>query len=232
MSIKHRLLLILLSAAPCLVHAASFYVEPRVSWLKFSGTPNIGDRGWSIQADEPDVAPTLAVGYELTPHVRLELRATNIGTLNHRKLAPSSAIFPGDEVSLPYVRPYEFHQSTKLYTLAVPLRLAEHKRLAVSLTPLLVAEDSVIEVADYIYLGNPVLIQASSASSFVWPTPLVPGNNRRVLRREDGLALRAGAEIALRYAINDQFGVTAHCNWMSLRSANTLSYGAGVELRF
>lgn len=231
MTIKSSLFALLVSATATATSAA-VYVEPRVSWLDISGTPNIGDRGWTAQADEPDVVPTLVVGYELSPRVCLELRYTSVGTIDHRKFAPSSAIFPGDEVYLPYVRPYEFHQRTQLYTIAVPIRMAEHKRVTVTLTPLIVAEDSEIEVADYVYLDLPVTIQASDASVSTWPYPFAPGNNRRVLRREDGIKLRAGAEIAVRYAVTPTLAVTAHCSWLNLRSADLFTYGPGLEFRF
>lgn len=231
MSIKLRFLLVLLLAAPCLGHAA-FYVEPRVSWLNFSGTPNIGDLGWVAQADEPDVAPTLALGYEISPRFRMELRYTSVGTFDYRKFAPSSAIFPGDQISLPYVRPYEYHQRTQLYTVALPIRLFENKQLSLALTPLAVVDDSEIEIADYVYLGLPVTIQTADAGSYIWPAPFAPGNSRRVLRTENSLHLRAGAELTLRYACTDKLALTAHCNWSSLRTVDLLSYGAGVEFRF
>lgn len=232
MTIKLRLLSLVLLAAPCLAPAASFYVEPRVSWLKLSGTPNIGDSGWVYQADEPDVAPTIALGYEISPRVRVELRYTTVGKFNYRKFAPSSAIFPGDQVSLPYVRPYEYSQRTRLYTVALPFRVFEQKRFSVSLTPQLIADDSTVEVADYIYLGLPVTILATDVSTYLFPPSFVPGNNRRVLRHEDGMKLRAGAELQLRYACTDRFGITAHANWTSLRTVDLFTYGAGVEFRF
>jgi len=231
MSIKLRFLCLLLSAAPCLTHAA-FYVEPRVSWLNFSGTPNIGDLGWVAQADEPDIAPTLALGYEISPRIRLELRYTSVGKFDYHKFAPSSAIFPGDQISLPYVRPYEYHQRTQLYTLALPIRLMESKRFAVALTPLAIADDTEVEIADYVYLGLPVTIQTADVGSYLWPAPFAPGNNRRVLRREDGTHLRAGAELTLRYTCTEKLAVTAHCNWANLRTTDLLSYGAGLEFRF
>lgn len=231
MPIKQRLLLLSLLLAPCLAHAA-FYLEPRVSWLKFSGTPNIGDRGWVARSDEPEVVPTLAVGYELSPRLRLELRYTPLGDFTSYRFAPSAAIFPGDEVSLPYVRPYEYRQRTDLYTVALPIRMLDHKRLAVSVTPLLIADDSDVEVADYVYYNLPVILDRADAGAFIWPGPTVPATNRRVLRHSDKVNLRLGGELALRYSCTDKLALTAHCNWSNLRTADLLAFGGGVEFRF
>lgn len=231
MRIKQHLLLLSLLLAPCLAHAA-FYVEPRISWLNFTGTPNIGDRGWVARSDEPDNAPTLALGCELSPRVRLELRYTSLGDFTSYRFAPSAAIFPGDEISLPYVRPYEYRQRTNLYTVALPIRILDQKRLAVSVTPLVIADDSDVEVADYVYYTTPVILDRADAGAYIWPGPTVPALNRRVLRHSDKTALRVGGELALRYACTDKVALTAHCNWSNLRTGDLLSYGAGLEFRF
>jgi hypothetical protein len=216
---KNKLILLSLALLlPCSAGAA-IYVEPRMSFLDIKGTPSIGDIGQVTRSDTPEVAPGIGVGYELASRVKLELRFTYLGTIELRKFSPIYSIFPPGpaDAVLTVIRPYEYKETSRLFSLAVPVTVVKTGRVSLALTPLLHAHDSNIELVDlFTVLENGLSV--------------VPG--RHVIRRENDAVIRPGGELAFDFAFDRHLTFSLHYSYSELKTFNAHLVGGGLRWRF
>jgi len=209
-----KLLLLLLTTLP-LSAQSTFYVAPRVSALNITSNPNIGDTGRTVADDLPEAAYGLAVGWNVSPRISIEIRYTGYDDLTALKISPHWQIFPSGEVLLPVERKYEFGAHTKLWSLASPIRLTQDDRLSLFFTPLLQWEDTTVTLTD--------IIDAMPVGALPQRVP--------ILQRSEN-HLRLGAELALNYEIGKNGFLLLHYTYSPLETYDAHLLGAGVGLRF
>lgn len=212
MNTKIKLIPLLATLLVCAAHSA-VYVDLRVSHQSVDGTPAIGDIGAKISEDLPGAAVGVAIGTHLTPRISAELRFTDLGNLSVDKVSPNWTIFPPGEVVLPAQRYYRYGQSTRLYTLALPVKLFEKDRMTISVAPLLQLEHSTITIDD-LYFAN-----------------RLPQAPVRYLET-DRTKVRPGAELGFGYRATDKVRLSLNYSYSSLHAYDVHLLGAGLGLAF
>lgn len=193
--------------------SAAVYIDVSAAKLEISGTPNIGDVGKKLSDDLPSNAFTLAVGYEFTPRVALEARFTSLGDTHVAKVAPSTAIFPG-EVGATVLTYYYYDQSTDLYTVALPIKLVDRGAFSLSVAPLLHLEHSKF------------VFRNSGVNTLLLPGPLP------IIYRDTRTELRLGGELKLAYRFNENIGAHVYYSYSALEAYDAHLVGAGLDFRF
>lgn len=198
---------------------AGVYIDARVSHLAVSGTPEIGDIGRTLDEDFSSVAYSLAVGTKLTSRLNAEVRFTDLGDLDVLKVSPIWTIMPPiPEVILPVERYYRYRQTTRLYSLALPVHVWEHKQLSLVLTPLLSVEQSRVTLDD-------LFINAQTAGL------LLPYPQPRVLDT-DRTKVRVGTEATLAYRPGNDLQLSLTYSYHSLEAYDAHLLGAGLGWNF
>lgn len=218
MTIKTNLLLLTLLVTP-LVGRATFYLEPRVSYLSISGTPNIGDIGRKRSEDISRASPSIAVGYEISPRFNLEFRYTRLGEVVINKSSATRSIFPGGEVILPATRDYKFAQDSDLVGLAMPWRLGAQERLAFFVTPIVQLEVSEIKLTEEVFDATP-----TSGSG--------PGPRTELILKRSKTSFNVAAEFAAHYAISDRISARLSYTFSPLKNFQAHLFGFGVGAKF
>ena len=197
---------------------AALYVDARVSHLEIDGTPNVGDIGRTLDRDDSAAVFSLAVGTKLTDRLRAEVRFTDLGEQNLLKVSPYWAILPpGGEVVLPAQRYYRYRESTRLYSLALPIDVVKRDRFSLVITPVLSVEQSRIEIDD-LYLN-------------VQTTGLTVPSPTRFLT-DDRTEVRPGGDLTFGYQATEKLRLTFTYTYLSLRAYDAHLLGAGVVLTF
>lgn len=204
----------LLTLGTAATASAAVYVDVRASRLELSGTPNIGDIGATISEDRPSSAITLAIGYDLTSRLALELRYSRVGDAHIDKVAPTASAFPTNDPTAQVQTFYRFDQTTELYTLALPIKLVEKGDLSVSVAPLLHLERS-----DFTFTNTGV-------NTLLLPGPLP------VIYRDSRTPVHLGAEVKLAYRLTPHVGASLHYNYSALEAYDAHLFGAGLDFRF
>ena len=218
MTIKTNLLLLTLLVTP-LVGRATLYLEPRVSYLSISGTPNIGDIGRKVSEDISRASPGIAVGYEISPRLNVEFRYTRLGEMTINKVSSTRSIFPGQEVILPATRNYKFTQDSDLVGLAMPWRLGAKERLAFFVTPIVQIEFSEIKLTEEVFDATP-----TSGSG--------PGPRTELILKRSKSTLNVAAEFAAHYEINERLFARVSYTFSPLKNFQAHLFGFGVGAKF
>lgn len=198
---------------------AAVYVDARVSHLEISGTPSIGDIGRTLDEDLPATAFSLALGTTLTSRISAEIRFTDLGDVDVLKVSPYWTIMPPiGNVVLPAERYYRYQQSTRLYSLAVPVKVWEQKRFSVVLAPLVTVEQSRITIDD-------LFVNAQTAGL------TLPYPNARYLD-SDHTKVRLGSELSLAYQPTEKLKVSFTYTYSSLQAFDAHLIGAGIGWQF
>lgn len=213
-----KLLFLLLLALP-LSGRSAFYIEPRVSAFILGGEASIGDLGTTVHEDLPSAAFGLIMGCELSPKVSLEVRFAHLDDVVVTKVSSNWAIFPGEEVLLPAVRKYEYSQSTKIFSAALPIRVLHQGRFTLQVTPLLQYEDSDVTLTDIIEI-MPALPNQNTLPQR-WP----------ILSRHD-TGIHLGAEVSVNYEFTSSAEVRVHYNYSPVSNLDAHFLGAGLVCRF
>ena len=198
---------------------AGVYIDARVSHLAISGTPEIGDIGRTIDEDFPTIAYSLAVGTKLSSRLNAEVRFTDLGDIDVLKVSPYWTIMPPiPEVILPVERYYRYQQSTRLYSLALPINVWESKQLSLVLTPLLNVEQSRVTLDD-------LFINAQTAGLTVpYPQPRFLDTDRT--------KVRLGTEATLAYHPTGSMQLSVTYSYLSLQAYDAHLLGAGLGWNF
>jgi len=216
---KNKLPLLLLSVVlPCAAQA-QFYLEPRLAYQHVSGTPNIGDIGKVLESDEPAVAPGIALGYALSPRLRLEVRYVSLGNLVVAKLSPNYQIFPVTGPLLPVLRKYEYAQRTDLFAAALPVQVFSSGRASLRLAPLLQLESADVTLTD--------IIDIMSAQPNVLSLPY-----RTVYLHRTTTEVHAAAEVSFDYSISDRTTFVLHYTYSPLSNFDAHLFGVGLGVKF
>lgn len=218
-----RTLSILLGAffvAPSLLFPrGGVYLEPRADVLHVPGTPNIGDIGRKVSQDFDAFALGGVLGYELADHLHLELRYTRIGRFRVTKQSSNLNIFPPlpGQFVLPAILDYDYEQRSNLFSLAVPVSLLPSRRITLSITPMVVVEDSDVTLTEF-FLGS--------------------SNGEPLTRREIRLVQRSArvahpaGEIMAGWRLTDRLLATVHYTYLPLDHFDAHLFGISVAVRF
>ena len=210
--LRQTALLALLAACTA---QAGVYVDARVSHLAISGTPEIGDIGRTLDEDFPTVAYSLAVGTTITSRLKAEVRFTDLGDIDVLKVSPYWTIMPPiPEVILPVERYYRYQQTTRLYSLALPISVWENKQFSFIVTPLVNVEQSRVVLED-------MFINATAAGIFA------PYPDSRYLDT-DRTKVRIGTEATLAYRTSNYMQLSLTYSYHSLQAYDAHLIGAGL----
>lgn len=208
------LALFAIASAAATAASAAVYIDVSAAKLEISGTPNIGDRGATLDDDLPSSAFTLAIGYEFTPRIALEARYTNLGDAHAYKVSPSSSIFPPrGGADLPVLTYYYYDQSSDLYTLALPIKLVDHGAFSFSIAPML-------------HLEHSEFVFTNAGVNTLLPGPLP------VIYRDARTELHLGGEIKAAYRFNANVAAHVYYSYSALEAYDAQLFGAGLEFRF
>jgi len=214
---KNKILPLLLSLTAFSTAHAAVYIDLRLSHLMAAGTPDIGDVGRETGTDFPSVAASMAIGYEISPRLSLELRYTHLGDLTINKVSANWTPFPS-QIVLPAVRRYDFEQRTDLWGIAVPVQVWKKGNLSLQLTPLLQIEHTDVKFRDQ--------------GTFP-PLPDIdfvpPGY---VFLRRSTTEVQPGAEVALSYHLGSRTTVLLHYTYTPLSTFDAHLFGAGLQAKF
>lgn len=208
-----------LASLACTAQAA-VYVDARVSYLDIAGSPSIGDIGTPLESDLSDRAYSFAVGTTLTPRLRLEARFTDLGNSKITKVSPIWAIMPPiPDVYLPAQRYYRYEQSTRLYSLALPVEVWSRQRFSLVLTPLIHAEESRIAIDD-------LYINVATIQGLLLPQP--------PLRYLDSTRtrVRLGGEAGFAFRATERVKLTFTYAYANLQAYDAHLFGAGLGWDF
>lgn len=191
---------------------AEFYVEPRLSYLKVSGTPNVGDIGVVENSDFDRQAPSIGIGFNFTPRVSLELSYVSLGELELRKRSPNFNIFPTPGPVLPFAHVYAYHQKANAVALALPFKVIDRPKFSVSVAPLLQRADA--EITFYELSPNVSVI--------------APGI---IFHRRDQTT-HGGGDVSAAYRLGAHAAVTLHYTYLALSTFDAHLFGAGFKWSF
>ncbi|MBI2515378.1 MAG: hypothetical protein HYV95_00530 [Opitutae bacterium] len=200
-------------AARCAV-----YVEPRASILHLSGTPEVGVLVSKVSFDTPSTAAGLGLGWEISPTVRIEFRYTDIGTVKADVLS-TQILPPLTGTQLVALHEYEFSQRSRLWSVALPIRVWARDRLMLHFTPLIHCENT---------KTNLVRIDPQFGIPENPPPPVI----RTVANRSNSTALHPGAELSLAYGVAEHFSLTAYYTYAPLKNLDAHLFGLGLGLSF
>jgi hypothetical protein len=204
---KTKLLVSLAILLPWSAHGA-FFIEPRVSYVDIAGTPNIGDRGYVTSSDLPQTTVGIAAGCTITSRISVELRYTSIDGIRVNKAGSDIFGVPPGLHPTGLVFDYAYLQDSRIFAVALPLKLVDQGKITFSLVPLLQLERSDIE------LFQP------RGSLAAWP-----------IRHETANEFHVGAEVNIAYRLGSRTELTLNYTYSPLKAFDAHFVSAGLRVK-
>lgn len=207
---------------------STVYVEPRLSSMHASEISNISSIGTIERPDRHKVVPGIALGYEISPRIRGELRYTAIGSSKFETIYPTWQALAG--AILPPTYPVSYARKTQLYSVAVPIRLAGRGAFSLWLTPLLHLERTHSTLGGTVFRPLPEAVRPA-----VWPPAVIDPIREFVpVRFYDKVSnsFHTGGELSARYRFNPRVALTASYTYAPLDQFKAHLVSSGLEMRF
>lgn len=226
MPTKRKLLLLILLLSPLAAQAA-VYIEPRLSVMHATEISTVSDIGTIERPDRNKVILGIALGYEISPRFRAEVRYTAIGSSNFHQIYPTWLLLGG--AILPPTYTVAYARKTQLYSFAVPVRVVERGAFTLWLAPSVHLEHTRTTLAGTVFQPLPVPRVA------VWPPAVIDPIREFVPIRFYDKAMNgfhAGGELSARFRLNPHTALTASYTYAPLGQFKAHLFGGGVEIKF
>lgn len=227
MPTKRKLLPLILLLSPFTALAA-VYIEPRLSVMHAAEISNVSDIGTIERPDRNKVIPGIALGCEISPRVRVELRYTSIGSSKFHQIYPTWQLLGG--AILPPTYPIAYARKTQLYSFAVPVRVAERGAFTLWLAPIVHLEHTHTTLAGTVFHPLPEVTRPA-----VFPPVVIDPIREFVPVRFYDKArnsYHAGGELSAHYRLNPHTALTASYTYAPLGQFKAHLFGGGVEIKF